>query len=78
MYTGWVRTITEQLLDAFEKTGWTVAELLSRSGLDIERSSLHRKLHGEQRMNVDEAQVLATVLGLTLVWMPDAKAEGAA
>lgn len=74
LYTDKVRSMTEQLNDAFERSGLTVVELLKRSGLDIDRSSLARKLKGELRLNVDEAQTLAAVLGVTLVWI----AEGAA
>jgi len=70
LYTDRVRSLTEQLCDAFKRSGWSVAELLTKSGLDIERSSLDRKLKGELRLNVDEAQALANALGVTLVWMP--------
>lgn len=77
-----MRSLPEQLDAAFEATGWSVQALLEKSGLEIERSSLQRKLKGKLRLNTDEAQVLATVLGVTLVWMPGDqaadKAEGAA
>lgn len=69
-----MRSITEQLKDAFERSGWSMSELLKRSGLDLDRSSLARKLNGELRMNVDEAQALAKALNVTLVWMAEADA----
>ncbi len=81
-----MRSLPEQLNDAFERSGLSVQQLsillLEKSGLEIERSSLQRKLKGKLRLNTDEAQALATVLGVTLVWMPgestDDKVEGAA
>lgn len=68
-----VRTLTEQLNEAFERSGWSVAELLEKSNFDIDRSSLSRKLKGELRMNTDEAEVLATVLQTTIAWPPPKK-----
>lgn len=47
-----------------------MAELLKKSGLDLERSSLDRKLKGSVRMNCDEAQTLADTMGVPLVWKP--------
>ncbi len=75
-----VRTLSEQVRDAFEKTGWSVAELLRRSGLDIDRSSLARKLSGDLPMKTGEAECLAAVLDVTLAFVPNMKpaAEGAA
>lgn len=75
LYTLGVRTITEQLNEAFERTEWSVQVLLDKSGLEIDRTSLARKLKGELRLNVDEAQVLANVMGLTLVWVPSVEDE---
>lgn len=65
-----MRSLTEQLNEAFQRSGLSVAELLTKSGIDVDRSSLSRKLKGELRMNVDEAQALAAALDVTLVWMP--------
>lgn len=77
-----MRSITEQLRAAFEKSGMTVVALLEKSRLDIDRTSLAKKLKGEIRLNTDEAQVLATILDVTIVWspemLPSTKAEGAA
>lgn len=69
-----VQTLTEQLHVAFKSSGMSVAELLAKSKLDLDRSSLSRKLHGEQPMRTDEAQVLASVLDATITWPPRKRA----
>jgi len=51
--------------------GWSVPQLLKASHLEIDRSSLQRKLKGEQILSTEEAEQLAAVLGCTLVWVPD-------
>ena len=61
-------TLTQQLNAAFEESGWSVAELLAKTGLPIDRSSLSRKLKGELRMNTDEAETIASALGVTISW----------
>ena len=66
-----VRTLSEQVREAFERSGMTVAELLEKSGLDIDRSALHRRLHDGARetpMKTSEAEALATALGIELHW----------
>lgn len=63
-----MQTITEQLYEAFEASGLSVAQLLTQSGLPLERSSLSRKLRGELRMNTDEAEALARVLRHVIVF----------
>jgi len=61
-------TITEQLSAEFDRKGWSVQELLDRSGLPIDRSSLARKLTGDLPLKVSEAEVLARTLGVVIVW----------
>lgn len=78
-----MRSLVEQLRDAFEAKEWSVAKLLESSGLTIDRTSLAKKLKGDIRLNTDEAQAIARALEVTLVWVPaeaerDEKAEGAA
>ena len=68
-------TLTQQIERARADRKLTVAELLRRSGLDIDRSTLHRKLKGETPVTADECQALAACLGLTLVWMDDSSAN---
>lgn len=65
--------IVQQLRAAFEGKGWSVQELLDRSRLDIDRSSLARKLDGELPMKVKEAEVLARTLDAVIVWPPRRK-----
>lgn len=69
-----MRTLVEQLRDAYEKTGWTMEELVSRSGLDIDRSALRRKILDVKDpipMKTDEAEALARALDVTLVVIGD-------
>jgi ribosome-binding protein aMBF1 (putative translation factor) len=73
-----VRGIVDQLADGLEHLGWSVNELLERSGLPIGRSALQRKLRGQLRLNVDEAEVLATTMKITLVWPQTRKARRSA
>lgn len=54
-----------------EMRGWSVPRLLKESGLDLDRSSLQRKLSGFQKLSTEEAETLAECLGCTLVWVPD-------
>lgn len=65
-----MRTLVEQLRDAYEKTNWTMDELLDKSGLGIDRSSLRRKLLDVKDpipMKTEEAEALAVALDVTLV-----------
>lgn len=50
---------------------WTIPQLLKESGLDCDRSSLQRKLTGDQKLATEEAEQLAEALGCTLVWVPE-------
>jgi hypothetical protein len=50
---------------------WSVSKLLDESGLECDRSSLQRKLSGDQKLTTAEAERLAEVLGCPLVWVPD-------
>jgi len=73
-----MRTLVEQLRDAYEKSGLTMEQLVERSGLDIDRSSLRRKLLDVKDpipMKTAECEALAQALGVTLVVMPEAEAR---
>lgn len=68
-----MRTLIEQLRDAYRRSGWTMEELLARSGLDLDRSSLRRKLLDVKDpipMKTEEAESLAVALGVVLAWVP--------
>lgn len=66
-------TIPEQLLAALKRSGWSVPDLLEKSGLATDRTGLWRKLHGKQRLSFEEAGALAETfrkhaVPCTLVW----------
>jgi len=66
-----MRSLPEQIRDAWKSSGIELVELIQRSGLDTSASSLSRKLRGEQVMTTEECQALAAALGVTLVWVPN-------
>lgn len=73
-----VRTLVEQLRDAYEKSGWTMEQLLKKSGLHLDRSSLRRKLLDVKDtvpMKTEEAEALAHALDVTLVVVRDDEAK---
>jgi len=73
------RTLIAQLRSAYERSGWTMDELLEQSGLDLDRSTLRRKLLVDEGSKTDrhvpmrtsEAEALAKALGVTLVVVPE-------
>lgn len=69
--------LVDQIREAQEKAGWSTQQLLDKSGLPMDRSSLHRKLRGEQPATAEECEALAKTLGITLVW-PKKSRKGAA
>lgn len=69
--------IHEQLNAAIASTGWSLADVLTKSGLKINRASLWRKLTGKLPLKTKEAEVITETLrrngvSFTLVW-PAAK-----
>ena len=78
VYPNCVRTLVEQLRDAYEKTEWTMEELLEKSGLDLDRSALRRKLLDVKDpipMKTEECEALAQALDVTLVVVPEDEAR---
>ena len=70
-YNGRVTGLVAQINAAREKRGWSVAKLLDESGLGLERSTLHRKLHEDCPMSDEEIEACARALELTLVYVPE-------
>jgi hypothetical protein len=63
----------EQLLTALERSGWSVPELLARSGLELHYTSLRRKLEGDLDLKTREAEALADAfrkhgVSVTISW----------
>jgi len=57
------------------KRDWSVPQLLRESGLKCDRSSLQRKLKGEQKLSTEEAQKLAEALECPLAYVPEDEAK---
>lgn len=63
----------EQIAAAMRVAGWSVGDLLTRSGLKMHRSQLNRRLLGSVPMRTREAEILADTLRaygveVTLTW----------
>lgn len=65
-----VRTTVQQLHAAYKRSGWSAAEVVKRSGLDLDRSTLRRKLKGIRPMTTEESEVLAATFNVTIVVVP--------
>lgn len=63
-----MRTLAEQVREAFERSEMSIAELLRKSRLELDRANLSRRLSGEVPLRTSEAEALATALGINLVW----------
>lgn len=63
-----MQSLVEQVRRAQVEQGWSVQQLLDKSGLPIERSVLQRKLKGETPTSSHECEALARALKITLVW----------
>lgn len=64
------KPLHEQLRAAFDGRDprLTMTELLSMSGLEVDESSLGRKLNGKQLMRTEECEAIARALGVTVVY----------
>jgi hypothetical protein len=65
--------IHEQLKAAHVLSGWSVPELLEKSGLELHYTSLARKLDGEIDLKTNEAETLVDTFRkhghpVTIVW----------
>ena len=58
-------SVREQLLAAFEASGLKLAELRKLAGLDMDETSLGRKLRGFQSLRTEEADRIAAALNRT-------------
>ncbi len=76
-----MRSLHQQLRDAWKLSGLQLADLIVMAKLDCTPSSLSRKLAGEQVLTTQECEAIAQALAVNLVWVPaaiDDKVEGAA
>jgi len=55
------------VLDAWKNSGLTIEGLLKATDLTMDRSTLHRKLHGKSPISIKELEELARVFGLRIV-----------
>lgn len=72
-----MKTLAEQLRSAAHDKGLPIAKLLEESKLKCTRSSLSRKLAGKQILATKDAERLADVLDVTLVWAPKSQRQAA-
>lgn len=56
----------------------TMGKLLAATGLDIDRSTLHRKMHGDAPMSLDEAKAIGASLGVKVKVRLDVSLSGRA
>jgi transcriptional regulator with XRE-family HTH domain len=63
-----VQSLVEQVRAAQKRKRMSVQQLLEESGLDLERSTLSRKLRGETPATTKEIEALARALKIELVW----------
>jgi hypothetical protein len=81
-YTGTVRQhIHEQLAAARIDSGWSFQLLLDRSGLDMDKATLIRKLSGAVGLRTEEAEALTNTfrkhgIAVTIRW-PNGKGRRA-
>ncbi len=61
-------SILEQLNQGWRAKGWTVVQLAEKSGLQLERTTMGKKMSGNIPLKDLEIQALATCLDLTIVW----------
>ncbi len=70
-----MQTILQQLVLAYERTGWTMDELTEalekRGGIRLDRSTLRRQMIGENKMRTEVAEALARAMSVTLAVIPD-------
>lgn len=69
--------LVEQIRTAQLERGWSVQQLLDKSGLQLDRSTLQRKLTGEVPATDAECEALAKALKTQLVY-PRARSAGSA
>lgn len=70
--------LVEQIRSEQLRLGWSTQQLLDRSRLSIDRSTLHRKLAGEVPTTDAECEALAGAMGFTLVWPKRRRRTGTA
>lgn len=68
-------TLASQLREAWRQSDVTLASLRERAELTCSADSLSRKLAEKQIMTTTEAERLAVVLDVRLVWAPDRRAR---
>ena len=69
------RSLREQLRDAWSASGLTLRELLLLAGLDMDETSLGRKLSGAQSMRLEEGEALANALRVRISAGREARAS---
>ncbi len=68
-----VKTLVEQLRDAFLESGLTLRQLVDQSGVDIDPTGMGRKLNGKQTLRTHEYEAIARTLSVKTARTPDAR-----
>lgn len=76
-YTYGVLSLIGQVEAERVKRGWSVQRLLDESGLEIDRSGLHRRLKEEHRATTSECEALAAAMAMTLTFPSKRKRRAA-
>lgn len=63
-------SLVRQLHDAWVETGWSARTLLEKTGLDCDRTSMGRKIRGQQSISAVELEAVARVLGRRIIVQP--------
>lgn len=69
-----MKTAAQHIAVAFERSGLKVTELLAKSGLPLDRSSLTRKIKGQQGLDLAQAAALAKALAIKVPGLDEALA----
>lgn len=70
-----MKTLAQQLHEAWIESGLTLAALIEKSGLALDEPNLSRKLRGKQKMRTEEAEALAHALRVEITAGREARAS---
>lgn len=60
----------KQIRDATDLRGWTIPDLLKHAKIELDQSTMSRKLSGKTPMTLGELQQLVQALQITIAFVP--------